>query len=413
MNSPPSIQFGTDGVRGPVGEWPLTPEGAEVIGCALGIWAGPNRDVIIGMDTRESGPVLVEALSQGITRGGAHACLAGVLPTAGVSTAIVAHGAAAGAMVTASHNPWTDNGIKVMNSSGRKLEDIESMERLFGEAPSGSLGTCRHIEQPAKSWQQALPQVDLTGVKILLDCAHGSAHQLAPEALEQRGASLVRMGCSPNGKNINDGVGALHPPTPEDVLRADCDFAICLDGDADRVLLVEPSHGLINGDDFLWMLAGDGLTPVVGTIMSNGGLDAALQGRLIRAKVGDRHVAAAMTASSAALGAEPSGHILFSDGMPTGDGLYAALRLLGALPLRADGRPDLSRACQGWNRWDQANRNLRFSGERIDLGALAEVERARSSGAARASPRYLPLQAAGCQLQSLQSCAKLQRCATL
>ena len=380
MSSPSPIQFGTDGVRGPVGEWPLTPEGAEVIGCALGIWVGRDRDVIIGMDTRASGELLVTALSDGITRGGAHACLAGVLPTAGVSTAIVSHGAAAGAMVTASHNPWTDNGIKVMTSTGGKLEDVASLERLFGEAPSGSRGKRRVLLNPADSWQQALPQVDLSGTRILLDCAHGSAHRLAPAALEQRGAEVVRKGCSPNGENINDGVGALHPPTPEDVLRAECDFAICLDGDADRVLLVEPSHGLINGDDFLWMLAGDGLMPVVGTIMSNGGLEQALKGRLIRAKVGDRHVAAAMKKSGAELGAEPSGHILFSDGMPTGDGLYSALRLLSALPRRADGGPDLRSKCQGWTRWDQASRNLRFSGERIDLEALAEVERARSSG---------------------------------
>ena len=150
----------------------------------------------------------------------------------------------------------------------------------------------------------------------------------APAALEARGARVVRRGCSPDGHNINHNVGALHPPGVDEVRAAGAQLAICLDGDADRVALVCPEHGLLDGDDLIWLLRTRSPGPLVGTVMSNGGLEAALDGRLIRSPVGDAHVAEAMRETGASLGAEPSGHVLFADGMPTGDGLYAALRVL-------------------------------------------------------------------------------------
>jgi len=222
--------------------------------------------------------------------------------------------------------------------------------------------------------------VDLSGLKIWLDCAHGAAYALAPAELERRGAQVHRVGCEPDGQNINRGVGAMHPPTAEALRAAGQDLAICLDGDADRVVLVHPQRGLLDGDDFLWILGKQSTDPLVGTIMSNGGLEAALGARLLRSAVGDRHVAAKMEESGACFGAEPSGHVLFGDGMPTGDGLYSALRLLQVLPRSPDGLPDLAGACDGWTRWEQAHRNLRFEGERIDLGCLESVPAARAQG---------------------------------
>lgn len=380
MTTRPPIRFGTDGVRGPVGEWPLNSAGAQRIGQALGTWAGDNSRVVIGWDTRQSSPIFAKALADGVQQSGAHALFAGILPTAGVSTAVLAEDCQAGAMITASHNPWTDNGIKVVGGDGKKLTDIQRFEGFLDAPKTDGAGQCHELQRPAASWENALPEVDLSGLTILLDCANGAAFDLAPKALEMRGANVIRRGCEPSGKNINLDVGALHPPSPEWVRQQGCDFAICLDGDADRVLIVDPDHGLLDGDSFLWVLSRQTSGPLIGTIMSNGGLEQALNGRLLRSKVGDRHVAELMKRHQAQVGAEPSGHILFADGMPTGDGLFAALRLLAAAPTDATGRPDLSSACQGWTRWKQSHRNLRFTGPRRPLDNLRQVQAAQASG---------------------------------
>ena len=190
MTPPAPIRFGTDGVRGPAGHWPLNSEGAARIGQALGTWAGFDTRIIIGWDTRESSPVLARALAEGIQKSGAHALFAGVLPTAGVSTAVLAENCSAGAMITASHNPWTDNGIKVVGSDGKKLTDIEGFERHLDNPTSGEPGRHWELQTPAQSWENELPNLDLNGLTILLDCAHGAAHQLAPAALERRGALI-------------------------------------------------------------------------------------------------------------------------------------------------------------------------------------------------------------------------------
>jgi len=280
-------------------------------------------------------------------------------------------------MVTASHNPWPDNGVKIMGPGGGKLQDQAALESRFGRAarrPGGSIDDQMTAPNP---WTAAFRDLDLRGVHVLLDAAHGAGAAWAPAVLRALGAQVTERGCAPDGRNINEGVGALHPPARHDL--GDADLAICLDGDADRVLLVDRTHGLLDGDDVLWMLRDAVSGPLVGTIMSNGGLGAALGERLERAAVGDRHVAARMVETGATLGAEPSGHVLFADGWPTGDGLYSALRLLRAY-VDADGGPQLPLPAGGWTRWPQAQQSLRYSGARPPIAGLESIDGAESAG---------------------------------
>ncbi|MEL6342678.1 MAG: phosphoglucosamine mutase [Myxococcota bacterium] len=369
----PPIAFGTDGVRGPAGQWPLTAAGASLIGRAVARWSDHGK-VIVGRDTRASSPTLSEAILAGVVEGGGVGVDAGVVPTAAVSCAVVAEHAAAGIMVTASHNPWADNGVKILAAGGTKPtpKEIAELEALFARDNFAEGGQRLILEDGAAAWRHALPVVDLSGLHILLDCANGAAALHAPAVLEGMGAALTLRGCSPNGRNINDGVGALHPPT--DI--GDADLAICFDGDADRIAMVSASQGPLDGDDLLWMLAQQVDGPVVGTVMTNGGLERALGGRLLRSKVGDRYVAAEMRRSGAKVGAETSGHVLFSDGMPTGDGLYAALRILKG----PDGRALRTLPVKGWARLPTTKRNIRFSGERRPISALRTPDEARAAG---------------------------------
>ena len=368
------IKFGTDGVRGRFGEWPITTAGAEQIGIGIATWTEGGR-VMIGRDTRESGPQLLEALTRGLSRGGSTTIDLGILPTAGVSCAVEAGSdIAAGVMITASHNPWQDNGIKVVEASGEKLIDTTALADCFTAPVQRDGGQSEVHPQPLIPWLNALPQVDLSGRRILLDAAHGAGALAAADALKAMGADVVATASQPNGRNINDGVGAMCPPSD---LRG-CDFAICLDGDADRLVIVDPEHGILDGDDLLWMLSRGIPGPVVGTVMSNGGLEEALGDRLIRTGVGDAKVHAEMTRIGAALGGEPSGHIMLSGGMPTSDGLYTALRVLecaagGPLP------------ASGWTRWPQALRNVRNVSVDLEMKAIQDAEDAGHRVLVRAS----------------------------
>ena len=368
------IKFGTDGVRGRFGEWPITTAGAEQIGSGIATWTEGGR-VMIGRDTRESGPQLLEALTRGLSRGGSTTIDLGILPTAGVSCAVEAGSdIAAGVMITASHNPWQDNGIKVVEASGEKLIDTTALADCFTAPVQRDGGQSEVHPQPLIPWLNALPQVDLSGRRILLDAAHGAGALAAADALKAMGADVVATASQPNGRNINDGVGAMCPPSD---LRG-CDFAICLDGDADRLVIVDPEHGILDGDDLLWMLSRGIPGPVVGTVMSNGGLEEALGDRLIRTGVGDAKVHAEMTRIGAALGGEPSGHIMLSGGMPTSDGLYTALRVLecaagGPLP------------ASGWTRWPQALRNVRNVSVDLEMKAIQDAEDAGHRVLVRAS----------------------------
>ncbi len=369
-----SIRFGTDGVRGPAGTWPIDAAGARTIGRAVAAWC-QGASVFVARDTRESGPELTGAVIQGLIAGGATALDLGVVPTAAVSCAAsLAPKAGAGIMVTASHNPWSDNGIKVVDGTGGKLHDTRALTDLFDNPPDAALGQVVTVPRPLLPWHARLPDVDLSGRRILFDGAHGAAHACGPAVLEALGAQVVQRGCAPDGRNINDGVGALHPPTD----LQGCDLAICLDGDADRLVMVDPEHGVLDGDDLLWMLAGQDTGPVVGTVMTNGGLEAALGDRLIRTQVGDANVAAGMLAHSAQIGGEPSGHIMLADGMPTSDGMATALEILqraGAGPL----------PISGWTRWPQAHRNVRGAAVPESVPAAAEAEAAGHRVLVRAS----------------------------
>jgi len=383
MSPLPPIRFGTDGVRGPSGTWPITTAGAHAIGAGLASWLSGSSapHILVGRDPRASGDTLVQAILDGIAACGARATNLGVLPTAAVSCAVHARGAQAGVMVTASHNPAADNGIKVLGPGGRKLTKAEAteLESWFDRPATAAGGTIDTDPDPLGPWRAWLPTVNLDGLTILVDAAHGAGAECAPAALEAMGATVVRRGCAPDGTNINDGVGALHPPHAEAVAAAGAQLAICLDGDADRVALVCPHNGLLDGDDLLWLMRTLFAGPIVGTVMSNGGLEAALDGRLVRSPVGDAHVAAAMRETGARLGAEPSGHVLFTDGMPTGDGLYAALRVLEAAA-DGSGRPVLPLASGGWSRWPVVKTNVRFTGDRLDLDTLDSIAAARAAG---------------------------------
>lgn len=367
------IRFGTDGVRGEAGRWPVSTEGAAAIGCGLSRWT-ERGTVYVGCDTRESSPELVDALVAGLVRGGAHAVKLGVVPTAAVSTAVAADGVDAGVMVTASHNVWSDNGIKVVDRHGEKLVDPSELAAHFGVSAGPTIGTASTHPDPLQSWLQALPKVNLSGRRLLLDGAHGAGAQAAADALRSMGAEVIEVANAPTGQNINAGVGAMHPPTN---LRG-CELGICLDGDGDRLVLIHPSRGILDGDDLLWMLSQTLNGPVVGTVMCNGGLEEALGGRLIRTAVGDANVHAEMQRLNAEVGGEPSGHMMIRGGMPTSDGLYTALRILDST-----GVQDLP--VDGWSRWPQATRNVRNVEVCTTLDAIVEAENAGHRVLVRAS----------------------------
>lgn len=382
------IRFGTDGVRGIAGQYPIDAEGSARIGRGVASWAwgeAPPRVLII-RDTRKSGPELEAAVCRGIVSQGGVAVRGGVLPTAAASCALALHGLDAAVVLTASHNPWTDNGLKVLARGGGKVLDPAALEMAIA-APRhpAQRGHVEDWSGGEDAWASFLPQVDLSGLRLLLDSASGAGFRVARTALLARGADVVQRDPLPDGENINQGTGALHPPSAAEVRERGCSLAICLDGDADRVMLVDGAAGLLDGDDILWLLSQGDSKPVVGTVMSNGGLEAALGERFHRAKVGDRHVAELMQRTSAPRGAEPSGHVLFSDGMPTGDGLYTALRVLGAVSAVRGSLLPLPTG--GWTRWPQASESVRFSGERVPLDDWPSL-RAVSEAGNRSVVRY-------------------------
>jgi len=349
--------FGTDGIRGAANEYPLTAEAVFEIGRAIASFFGggatPTK-IIIAKDTRESGGMIEDALASGICSTGADACLAGILPTPAVAYLVSSNDAAAGIVISASHNPFYDNGIKIFNAGGYKLADAEEdeIERLLSagdidSAPGKSshrTGKIETMEGAPESYlaflQHTLPDARLfTGMKIILDCSNGATFAVAPRLFRSIGAQVEALHIHPDGKNINAGCGSEHPETLiEAVLAQKADVGLAFDGDGDRLVAVDEKGRVISGDRTLAICARSlkrkGLLKnnlVVSTVMSNLGLRLALKDLGINhlmARVGDRYVLQEMYANGAVIGGEDSGHMIFLDQHTTGDGMLTAIRLL-------------------------------------------------------------------------------------
>ena len=348
--------FGTDGIRGQTNLGVMTAEVAMKVGQAAGtrFLRGSHRHrVVIGKDTRLSGYMLENALVAGFTSVGMDVVLLGPMPTPAVALLTREMRADVGVMISASHNPYEDNGIKLFGPDGFKLSDAdeEAIEAMLGAslqlAPSPDIGRARRIDDARGRYIHAvkasLPDdVRLDGLKIVVDCANGAAYQVAPSAIWELGAEVITLGVSPNGKNINDKCGSTHLDLiKETVVAAGADIGIALDGDADRLIVVDEKGQTVDGDQ-LMALIGSRLAAqgelrgggVVATVMSNLGLERFLKGQgldLIRSKVGDRYVLEAMKVGGYNVGGDQSGHMILLDHATTGDGTIAALQVLGAL----------------------------------------------------------------------------------
>lgn len=359
--------FGTDGVRGRVGEAPITPDFVMRLGYAAGRMlarrTGSRPAVLIGKDTRVSGYLLEAALESGFSAAGVDVMLSGPVPTPAVAYLTRALRLSAGVVISASHNPFQDNGIKFFSADGNKLPDetehrIEAaLEEPMGCVSSEHLGRAKRIDDAAGRYiefcKSTFPNdLDLHGMRIVVDCAHGAAYHTAPPVFHELGAEVIPIGAAPNGLNINDGVGATHPEALRAAVRAHrADLGIALDGDADRILMCDGDGRLYNGDELLYLIVRERarhrqVAGAVGTLMSNFGLEQALQ-RLgvgfVRAKVGDRYVLETLQEKGWLYGGESSGHILCLDCHTTGDGTISALQVLGAVRRSGLTLPELTR----------------------------------------------------------------------
>jgi phosphoglucosamine mutase len=392
--------FGTDGIRGTVGQQPITPDFVLRLAHAVGRVlkkAEQRPTVLIGKDTRISGYMLESALESGFNSAGVDVVLLGPLPTPGVAYLARAQRASLGVVISASHNPYPDNGIKFFSSQGTKLSDEweHAVEAALEEPPvwadSATLGKARRLDDAAGRYIEFCKSTfanDLTlkGMTIAIDAAHGAAYHIAPKVFHELGAEVVCIGCAPDGLNINDRVGATHP---EALIRAvkenKADIGVALDGDADRLQLVDGDGRLYNGDELLYLMAtdrlerGEALRGVVGTLMTNMAVELALKARgveLVRAKVGDRYVLEELEKRGWLLGGEGSGHLLALDRHTTGDGLISALQVLKA-SVRS-GR-SLAQLLEGVTLFPQTLINVRINGSqdwKKNVTLAAETQRA-------------------------------------
>ena len=389
--------FGTDGIRGRVGDAPVTPDFMLKLGWATGkVFAsedGTKPTVVIGKDTRVSGYMLESALQAGLVAAGANVKLLGPLPTPGIALLTRTQKADAGIVISASHNPYFDNGIKFFNGQGSKLSDelelqIEAMiDSPMETVNSEQLGKASRIVDAAGRYveycKSTFPdELSLKGMKLVIDCAHGATYHIAPAVFEELGATTVVIGATPDGYNINDGVGSTEPAALQaKVLEEGADIGIAFDGDGDRLQMVNAKGELLTGDDVLYVLAmhrlanGDSDAGIVGTLMTNMGLELALEAgglRLARAKVGDRYVKELMVAEGWSLGGESSGHIICGNLSTTGDGVIAALQVLAAV--RASGK-SLEVLASGFNPLPQVLVNVRIT-KGFDLSAHPTIAEA-------------------------------------
>lgn len=401
--------FGTDGIRGVPGEFPLDEETVRKIGFALGEMLGrEERVVVIARDTRDSGEDLERALAMGLSSAGAKVALAGILPTPAVSYLVRRFGFSAGCAISASHNPHPDNGIKFFDGEGNKFADAleQELERLLSSLSAPGRGELIQFTPPAElslSYLQYLLDsgVDLSGMRIALDCANGATYDIAPRVFSALGASASAYFVSPNGVNINEGCGSLLPEVlAERVKEEGADLGIAFDGDGDRAMFVDAYGRVFDGDDVLY-ISGRYLkkkgelarNTVVATVMSNLGLERALSAsgiELLRTGVGDRKVAEKMRELSLSLGGEQSGHIIYSRYSATGDGIITALRVLEVM---REEKASLSELTEGFSRFPQVLLNIPVKSKPpfSEIPAISEVIRREEealSGRGRVLVRY-------------------------
>lgn len=347
--------FGTDGIRGTVGQSPITPDFMLRLGHAVGRVLKRSEDrptVLIGKDTRISGYMIESALEAGFASSGVDVLMTGPLPTPGVAYMTRALRLSLGVVISASHNPFDDNGIKFFSARGEKLpdaweQDVEAMlEKPAEWVDSARLGKVRKLEDARGRYIEFCKstfsgELSLKGMKLVVDAAHGAASRVAPDVFHELGAEVIAIGCSPDGLNINAGVGATAPAALIEAVKTHhADYGIALDGDADRLQLVDAAGRLYNGDELLYVMVADRLAqqlPVpgaVGTLMTNMAVEVALKSRgvpFVRAKVGDRYILEELAARGWQLGGEGSGHLLALDRHTTGDGIVSALQILQAI----------------------------------------------------------------------------------
>ena len=406
--------FGTDGVRGRVGEDPMTVEFAlHLAAAAARVLAPSGGTALIGKDTRLSGYMFEAALEAGFVASGVDVNLIGPLPTPAIAYLTHRFKCSFGVVISASHNPYEDNGIKFFDASGSKLSDEleESIEVHLDEPlrtlESTALGKAARVDRSRVVYQQfcasTLPAgMDLAGLKVVVDCANGAAYKVAPRVLADLGAEIIPIGCSPNGRNINVGCGSMSPELLQlTVAGVGADVGIGLDGDGDRLVMVDHLGRLVDGDQLLYVIARDRRSrgelagPVVGTVMSNLGLEIALRQEgveFLRARVGDRYVLAMLKEHGGVLGGETSGHLLCLDRTTTGDGLVSALQVLAAM--KYSGRP-LAELTAGMSRLPQVMINVRV-GQRVDPQLSQPIQAAvRRVEAALGSAGRVVLRASG------------------
>src|SRR5450755_1095635 len=385
--------FGTDGIRGVAGEYPLDPATVHAFGRALGAdlrRGAPDATVLIGMDTRESGPWIAAQVAGGLARQGVRAVFAGVITTPGVAWLTRSDSFTAGVMISASHNPYQDNGIKVFGHSGYKLPDAEEhaveqeIFRHAGEAPGAPLPLAADpgLAERYLSYLESAVSGSFEGMRMVLDCGNGAASQLGPALFRRLGAEVLPIGCRPDGRNINLNCGALHvEPLRAAVLESGAALGVAFDGDADRAIFVAASGHIVDGDAVL-LIAARALKAagkldgdlVVATVMSNLGLERALERdgiRLLRTPVGDKYVLEEMVRAGAVLGGEQSGHVIFRQFATTGDGLLTAIRIL---EISRNAHAGLDQLTAGLDIYPQRLQNVRIR-ERRALHELAEVAR--------------------------------------
>lgn len=398
--------FGTDGVRGKVGEAPITPEFALHLGWAAGKALARNGQswVVMGKDTRLSGYLLESALEAGLSAAGVSVRLLGPMPTPAIAYLTRAFHADAGIVISASHNPYYDNGIKFFGPNGMKLQDDveqsieEWLEKPIAISAPDALGKAmrqddargRYIEFCKSSFPFHL---SLRGLKIVLDCANGAAYQVGPSVFTELGAEVIKLACAPDGLNINRDCGSTHPEALQKaVVEQGADLGIAFDGDSDRVLMVDRNGELVDGDELIVIIArermatGNGVKGVVGTLMSNLGMEIAIRElglEFVRAKVGDRYVMAELEARGWTLGGEASGHIVCLDKTTTGDAIIAALQVLTAMV--RTGTP-LHELRQGMQKFPQRMVNVRVA-KRSDPMAHPRIVDAVKSAEARLADR--------------------------